>query len=148
MAPGNSVLSACTVALMPIAASAPRTTPQGNHRNCGFTLASSAAPESGCGRGKVQYRLGSDNGLAAGFCAHSRKWPEGIVCQDIDSLDWYAQSADDSSRLRTIGAVAPVLAYPMICLEVIHLFPENQRPQVLAYELDRIQRIVESWPVS
>lgn len=33
-APGSSLVSACTVALMPMAASAPRTTPQGNQRNC------------------------------------------------------------------------------------------------------------------
>lgn len=32
-APGSSLVSAWTVALMPIAASAPLTIPQGNHRN-------------------------------------------------------------------------------------------------------------------
>jgi hypothetical protein len=35
VAPGSSDVSAWTVALMPMLASAPRMTPQGNQRNCG-----------------------------------------------------------------------------------------------------------------
>ena len=34
VAPGNSEVSACTVALIPILARAPLIIPQGNHRNC------------------------------------------------------------------------------------------------------------------
>lgn len=38
--------------------------------------------------------------------------------------------------------------YPMIRLEVIHLFPKNQRPKVFAEELDDVQRVVEAWSVA
>lgn len=39
VADGSSAVSACTVALTPIFASAPLTMPHGNHRNCPRTSA-------------------------------------------------------------------------------------------------------------
>lgn len=33
------------------------------------------------------YRLCSDDGMAAGFCAHAREWTEGVVGEDVDSLN-------------------------------------------------------------
>lgn len=43
---------------------------------------------------------------------------------------------------------AGTTTYPVIRLEVIDLFAEYQRPQVLADELDDIERIIEPRPVS
>ena len=36
----------------------------------------------------------------------------------------------------------------MIGLEVVNLFPEDQRPHVFAQELDHIERVVETGPVA
>ena len=49
-APGSSLVSAWTVALMPMAASAPRTTPQGNQRNWGRSV-NQDSERSGNGEG-------------------------------------------------------------------------------------------------
>lgn len=36
----------------------------------------------------VTYRLCAEDGLAAGFCAHAGEWAEGVVGEDVDSLDY------------------------------------------------------------
>ncbi len=43
------------------------------------------------------------------------------------------------------GALKP---YPMICLEIIDLFPENKHPEVFAEELDHVQRLREAWAIA
>lgn len=39
----------------------------------------------------VTYRLCAEDGLAAGFCAHAGEWAEGVVGEDVDSLDLCAR---------------------------------------------------------
>jgi len=36
----------------------------------------------------------------------------------------------------------------MIRLQIINLLPEHQRPQILAQELDHIERVGEAWAVA
>lgn len=43
---------------------------------------------------------------------------------------------------------APLATYPVVRLEIVHLFPEHQRPEVLADELDHVKRVVEARPVA
>jgi hypothetical protein len=38
--------------------------------------------------------------------------------------------------------------YPMIRLQVINLLSKHQHPQILAQELDHIQRIRETWAIA
>lgn len=104
------------------------------------------AEENGMAR---TYRLRAHNGLPAGLGAHAREGAEGVVCEDVDAL--YI-----CMRTRRISIPRPFRsterrrkhAYPVIRLEVVDLLPEHQRPQVLAEELDHIERIVEAWAVA
>lgn len=58
-APGSSFVSAWTVALMPMAARAPRTMPHGNQRNCPASSLASSLPRYYLGQKGVwcPYRL-------------------------------------------------------------------------------------------
>lgn len=48
---------------------------------------------------------------------------------------------------RDIPYMRPVITYPVVCLEIVDLFPEDERPEILAQELDDIERVVEARPV-
>lgn len=126
VAPGSSDVSACTVAFIPILASAPLITPHGNHRNCIKAHKSAklvfVSPLGMWERRGIPYRLCAHNSLSASFSAHSRERPERIISQDVNPA--------------------------MVSLEVINLLSKDQHPQVLAKELNHIQRIREPWPIS
>lgn len=47
----------------------------------------------------------------------------------------------------TLG-VARFGAYPVVSLEVVDLFPEHDRPDVFAEELDGVEGIDEAWAVA
>ena len=74
------------------------------------------------GRKKKTYRLGAGDGAAAGVGAHAREGAEGVVGEDVDAA--------------------------VVGLEVVNLLAEHEHPQVLAYELDRVQRVVEPGAVA
>lgn len=84
VAPGRSLVSACTVVLMPKFASAPRITPQGNQRYCNQPV--SSTPSWIRGPKEPSYRLCHRNSLPPYSHAHSRKRPERTIGQDVDTL--------------------------------------------------------------
>lgn len=96
-------MSAWTVAFIPKAAKAPRTMPQGNQRNFeGERLATGRSREGG----GAAHGLCAHYCLAAGFCAHSRKGPEDVVCQDIDALTaMLAASGEAADGRKTVATL-------------------------------------------
>lgn len=71
---------------------------------------------------RITYRLGPNDGLAAGLGAHARKRAEGVVRQHVDAA--------------------------VVGLEVVDLLLEDEGPEVLAEELDDVERVVEARPVA
>lgn len=53
------------------------------------------------------YRLRSLNRPSSGLCTHPRERPEGIVCQDVDSLDSIMVSNCPAPRTREHCAICP-----------------------------------------
>lgn len=82
MACGKSVVSACTVALMPSAASAPRTTPQGNQRNYQEISRLSVIQR----KVELAYRFSAWNRIHPGCSAHPRERLEEVVREHVDPL--------------------------------------------------------------
>lgn len=68
------------------------------------------------------HRLRPHDGLAAGVGAHAPEGPEHVVRQDVDAA--------------------------VVGLEVVNLLLEDEGPQVLAQELDHVERVVEAGAVA
>lgn len=99
-----------------------------------------------CVRCMESYRLCPLNRPSSGLRTHSRERAEGIVCQNIDSLD---TSISNTPRPRTrehrvicSGEATPT--YPVVRLQIVDLLAEDEHPEVLTEELDHVEGVVEA----
>lgn len=100
------------------------------------------------------YRFCSRYRIDSRCSAHSRKRLEEVVREHVDSL----RVREEESKLASCVAVSRqrgfsgagnfLETHPVVRLQIVDLFPEHQRPQVLADEFDHVERVVEPRPVA
>jgi hypothetical protein len=141
------VVSACTLAVTPMFANAPRNIPQGNHRNCTQPSIISVMGSRSLARG-------------VGFLQAAPSPPR---CYPLQCSSWktagsyylsgrrppsHTQQTLARCRIWTWVGVGGMGRYPMVRLQVVDLFPEHDHPQVFTNELDNIERLDHACAIS